>query len=138
MKKITFLLIAFFSVATLFAQTPPLKFTKISHSFGKIKQGVPATYVFTFTNVSGQTVVIEDATASCGCTKPEYPKGVIAKGATNKIKVTFNAEATGTFIKEVTVKIANVAQPVVLNVQGEVVTASTAATKATPTPKKKG
>ena len=136
MKKFSFLLIAFFTVATVFAQKAPLQFTKTNHSFGKIKQGVPVTYVFTFKNISGKPVVIEDATASCGCTKPEYPKGVIANGASNKIKVTFNAESGGAFIKDVTVKIANVAQPIVLNVQGEVVTASTA-TKSTSAAKKK-
>lgn len=123
MKKFSFLVVALFTVATVFAQKSPLQFTSVKHSFGKIKQHVPATYVFTFKNVSDKPVVIESAIAGCGCTTPEYPKSVIAKGASNKIKVTYNAEAMGTFTKDVTVKIANVAQPVVLKIEGEVVTA---------------
>lgn len=129
MKKITFLLIAFFSVATVFAQKAPLQFAKTSHSFGKIKQHVPATYSFTFKNVSDKPVVIESAVAGCGCTTPVYPKGVIAKGASNKISVTYNAEAGGVFTKDVTVKLANVAQPIVLQIQGEVVTGGAASKK---------
>lgn len=138
MKKISFLLIGFFAVTTLFAQKTPLQFTKTNHSFGKIKQNVPATYVFNFKNVSNQPVVIENATAECGCTSPEYPKGVIAKGGSNKIKVTFNAQAPGAFNKKVTVKVANVAEPIILTIAGEVVTASTAASKPKVTTKPKG
>jgi hypothetical protein len=137
MKKITFLLVAFFAVATAFAQKAPIQFNKTTHSFGKIKQNIPATYVFTFKNVSNGPVVIEDATATCGCTKPEYTQGVIAKGASGKVKVTYNAADLNTFTKQVTVKIANVAEPIILNIGGEVVAASTAATKPSTAAKKK-
>jgi hypothetical protein len=137
MKKTMFLLVAFLAVATAFAQKPPIQFNKLTHSFGKIKQHVPATYVFTFKNVSDKPVVIESAVAGCGCTTPEYPKGAIAKGASGKIKVTYNAEALNTFTKQVTVKIANVAQPIVLNIGGEVVEASTTAAKPSTAAKKK-
>ena len=136
MKKITFLLVAFFAVATTFAQKAPIQFTKTTHSFGKIKQNVPATYAFTFKNVSGQPVVIENATAECGCTDPQYPKSVIAKGGSNNIKVTFNAAAPGVFTKKVTVKVANTPQPIILNITGEVVAASTAAKPSTASKKK--
>jgi hypothetical protein len=129
MKKITFLLVALISAATVFAQKAPIEFQETKFSFGKIKQHVPVTHVFTFKNVSAKPVVIESAVAGCGCTTPEYPKGAIAKGTLNKIKVTFNAEAPGAFTKQVTVKLANVAEPIVLNIDGEVVTAD-AATKA--------
>ena len=132
MKKFSFLLVALFSAASILAQTAPIQFTKTKHSFGKIKQHVPATYVFTFKNVSDKPVVIESAEAGCGCTKPEYPQGAIAKGATGKIKVTFNAEAPNKFTKDVTVRVANVAEPIKLSIDGFVVPA-TAAAKATAT-----
>ena len=137
MKKVAFLLITFFSVATIFAQKTPLQFSTTKHSFGKIKQHVPATYVFTFKNVSDKPVVIESAVAGCGCTTPEYPKGVIAKGGSNKIKVTYNAEALNTFTKQVTVKVANVAEPIVLTIEGEVIASATASTKQAASAKKK-
>jgi hypothetical protein len=133
MKKLLFTLLACIAAATVFAQAP-LEFKDAKHNFGKIKQHTPVTYVFNFKNVSDKPVVIESATAECGCTTPEYPKGVIAKGASNSIKVTYNAEAMGAFTKKVTVKLSNVAEPIILNIEGEVVDAAKAAT-AKPTPK---
>lgn len=122
MKKAIFLIIAVLCIATVFARgKSPIEFKEVKHSFGKIKQNVPASYIFTFKNVSATPVVIESAVAGCGCTTPEYPKGVIAKGATDKIKVTYNAASMGSFTKQVTVKIAKVADPVVLTIDGEVV-----------------
>jgi hypothetical protein len=129
MKKILFLFIAVLSIATVFAQSKaPLEFKEVKHSFGKIKQNVPATYTFTFTNTSNTPVIIESAVAECGCTTPEYPKGVVAKGSTNKIKVTYNAAAVGTFTKRVTVRVAKIAEPIVLTIEGEVVDATAAKT----------
>ncbi|MCW3112327.1 MAG: hypothetical protein JWR18_723 [Segetibacter sp.] len=128
MKKIIFLVIAVLSIATVFAQAKaPIKFKEVKHSFGKIKQNVPATYTFTFTNTSNTPVIIESATAECGCTTPEYPKGVVAKGATNKITVTYNAATIGSFTKKVTVRVAKAADPIILTIDGEVVDAKATA-----------
>lgn len=128
MKKIIFLVVAVFGIATVFAQSKaPLEFKEIKHSFGKIKQNVPATFVFTFKNTSNAPVVIENAVAGCGCTTPEYPKGPVAKGATEKIKVTYNAATMGSFTKTVTVTVAKVKDPIVLTIDGEVVDAKTTA-----------
>lgn len=128
MKKVLFLVIAFLTVATVFAQSKaPLEFKETKYSFGKVKQSVPATHVFTFKNTSSATVVIENAFADCGCTTPDYPKGVIPKGASNTIKVTYNAAAMGSFTKKVTVKVAKSADPIILTIDGEVVGADAAA-----------
>ena len=123
MKQITFLVAALFSIGSLFAQSEtPVEFKETKFSFGKIKQNVPATHVFTFKIVSDKVVVIESAVAGCGCTTPEYPKNAIAPGASEKIKVTYNAAAMGAFTKDVTVKLAKVNDPIVLKIDGEVVT----------------
>lgn len=127
MKKIVLLMVAVLSIATVFAQSKaPLEFKEVKHSFGKIKQNVPATFAFTFKNTSSTPVIIESAVAQCGCTTPDYPKGVIPKGASNTIKVTYNAATMGSFTKQVTVKIAKVADPVILTINGEVVSADAA------------
>lgn len=120
MKKLLFFSLMIFSVAA-FGQQPTVTFKESKHSFGKIKQKVPATYTFTFTNTGVKPAVIEFANASCGCTTPVYPKEPIAKGKTGTIKVTYNAEALGTFTKDVTVKFLDAQQPVVLTISGEVV-----------------
>jgi hypothetical protein len=119
MKKL--LVIAFLlGAVSTFAQSP-VKFTETKHNFGKLKQGVPASYIFKFTNTGSKPLVIESAVAGCGCTTPEYPKQPIAKGKQGTIKVTYNAANPGAFTKDVTVKFVNVEQPIVLNITGEVV-----------------
>lgn len=128
MKKTLFLMVALLAAATIFAQSKaPIDFKEVKHSFGKIKQNIPATYVFTFKNTSSVPVVIESAVAQCGCTTPDYPKGVIPKGASNTIKVTYNAASMGSFTKQVTVRVAKVTDPIVLTIDGEVVGADAAA-----------
>lgn len=114
--------LAFVIAVPVFAQTSNslVEFKETKHSFGKIPQGKPVTTEFTFKNISDKPVVIETATAGCGCTKPEFPETPIMKGKSGTIKVTYNAASMGQFTKTVTVKFANVAEPVVLTIDGEV------------------
>jgi hypothetical protein len=100
--------------------TSAVSFKTITHSFGKIKQGKPASTDFSFVNKSDKNLIIETATAECGCTTPDYPKTPIQKGKTGVIKVTYNAENPGKFSKRVTVKFANIKTPVILTIEGEV------------------
>ena len=136
MKKVLATLSILFVSVALFAQTSQtsapqtqkkaedfVKFAEMTYDFGKIKQGVPVTHDFTFTNISGQPVVIEYASASCGCTTPTWPQGAIAKGKSDKLTAGFNAAAAGKFTKPITVKLAGVDAPLQLTITGEVLTA---------------
>ncbi len=114
--------LAFITVIPAFAQTgTPVEFKSLKHSFGKIEQGKPVTTEFAFTNTADKPVIIETATAGCGCTTPIYPKAPVLKGKTGTVKVTYNAASIGQFTKTVTVKFANVTDPVTLTIDGEVV-----------------
>jgi hypothetical protein len=73
------------------ADAPVMKFEKETHDFGKIKTGDKVTYDFKFTNNGKSPLIIKDAIASCGCTKPEWPTTPIKSGETGAIKVTFNS-----------------------------------------------
>jgi hypothetical protein len=101
-----------------------VQFTKLKHDFGKIKQNAPVTYDFAFKNVGGKPVVIESATASCGCTTPKWPTKPVVKNKTEKITAGFNAAAPGPFEKTITVKVAGYEQPVELKITGEVLNAT--------------
>ncbi|WP_439506164.1 DUF1573 domain-containing protein [Sediminibacterium sp.] len=118
--KSFFLSVFLFAGISVFAQKD-IKFNKTTHQFGKIKKGVPATYVFTYTNESAKPVVIEFANAECGCTKPVYNQAPTVKGKSSTIKVTYNAEAVGVFKKRVDLKFAHSNQPYILTIEGEVV-----------------
>lgn len=122
MKKLLFLASLLIGV-TVFAQAPetPIKFETVKHSFGQVPQSIPVTTTFNFTNTTDKPVIIETATAECGCTTPEYPKTPILKGQTGTIKVTYNAASAGKFTKNVHVKVAAVQQPILLTIDGEVV-----------------
>ncbi len=125
MKQLFVLAFLCFSVVAFGQTKNDVKFTVMKHTFGKIKQNVPATYTFTFTNAStNKPLIIETATAQCGCTTPEYPKAPIGKGKKGTIKVTYNAATMGAFTKTVTVKFANIAEPITLTIDGEVVAAT--------------
>ncbi len=119
MKYILILLLSITSYS-IFAQTGA-KFIVAKHDFGKIKQDNPAKFTFIFKNTGSKPLIVESATAECGCTTPEYPKEPIIKGKDGKIKVTFNAALSGPFKKNVTVKFANIAEPTVLSISGEVI-----------------
>ena len=85
-----------------------VKFKATEHDFGKIKVGVPVTYDFAISNVGKTPVVVESATASCGCTTPVKPEQPIMAGDANKITAGFNAAAPGPFTKTITIKLAGV------------------------------
>ena len=101
-----------------------VQFAKLKHDFGKIKQNTPVTYDFAFKNVGGKPVVIESATASCGCTTPKWPTKPVVKNQAEKITAGFNAAAPGPFEKTITVKVAGYEQPVELKITGEVLNAT--------------
>ena len=130
MKKVVLTLVVALIAAASFAQTATskkgedfIKFKEMKYDFGKIKQGTPVTHDFAFTNISGAPVIIENATASCGCTTPKWPQAPVAKGAGNIITAGFNAAAAGPFSKEVYVRVKGAEIPVTITITGEVVAA---------------
>jgi len=81
-----------------------MKFEKETHDFGKIKAGDLVTYDFKFTNTGKAPLIITDAVATCGCTKPEYSKTPIKPGESSAIHVTFNsAGKAGLQDKQITI-----------------------------------
>ncbi len=100
--------------------TSAVSFGEVKHNFGKLKQNVPASYTFTLKNNGAKPLIIEQATAQCGCTTPVYDKKPILKGKSSPLVVTYNAANAGPFTKTVTVKFLNIAEPTILTIEGEV------------------
>lgn len=97
------------------------KFENQTFDFGKIKQDVPVTHEFRFTNTGKVPMIITNVTASCGCTTPSWTKDIIPPGGAGFVKATYNAASPGAFNKSVTVT-ANVETGYFqLFVKGEVV-----------------
>ena len=70
---------------------PVFQFEKEVYDFGEIKEGEKVSYDFKFKNIGNAPLIISSATATCGCTVPEYPKEPLAPGAEGVIRVIFNS-----------------------------------------------
>lgn len=71
---------------------PEFNFSSESFDFGTINEGEVIDYVFTFTNVGEAPLIIQSATASCGCTVPSYSREPVAVGGTGEIAVRFDSK----------------------------------------------
>ena len=74
------------------------------YDFGKVSQGKPVYYSFTLINKGATPLKLDNVSATCGCTTPEWSKAPIAPGGTAQIKVGFNAAAEGPFEKYITLQ----------------------------------
>ena len=61
--------------------------------FGTIKDGDRVEPTFRFTNTGDADLIISNASASCGCTIPEWPKEPIKPG--EKAKLRWNSTVQG-------------------------------------------
>lgn len=73
------------------AKGPKIEFEEMVHDFGEIEAGDIIKHQFKFKNTGDQDLVINSASASCGCTDPSYPFLGIAPGDTGYIGVTYNS-----------------------------------------------
>lgn len=98
-----------------------ISFAETVYDFGRIslKKG-KATHEFTFTNAGDKNLVITNARADCGCTRPEYSDAPVAPGKTGALKVTFVPAGKGHFSKKVTVTTNGNPRKTRLIIKGEV------------------
>lgn len=103
--------------------TEPLIFREKVYDFGEIVENRGnADHEFVFTNSSGRPVKIVNVNASCGCTTPGWTKEPILPGKTGFIKASFDPKGRpGFFNKTLTVITDLDANPVVLQIKGNVV-----------------
>ena len=108
-------------------QKPALKpaqiqFEKTVHNFGTFSEKNPVqSVVFTFTNVGEQPLIVNQATAACGCTVPEFTNTPVQPGEQGQIKVTYNGEGLfpGHFKKSVTVRTNGVVEMTRIYIEGD-------------------
>lgn len=70
---------------------PVMSFAVSEFDFGDIKPASVVRHTFEFTNTGKSPLLIQDATASCGCTTPSWTKGPVAPGGKGTIEVQFDA-----------------------------------------------
>ncbi|MBP1638500.1 MAG: hypothetical protein H6Q17_83 [Bacteroidetes bacterium] len=113
------------SVMTGFSQIrekPVISFATRIYDFGTIREEVgKVSHDFVFINTGKTPLVIQQVTASCGCTTPSWTKQPIAPGAQGKIAVVYTATGRpGIFTKTITVTNNSEENPVQLTIHGSV------------------
>lgn len=99
---------------------PIAQWDKMINDFGDIAFNIPKEAQFTLTNKGKEPLIISSARASCGCTNLKYSQEPILPGKTSIVSATYNAAAQGVFTKTVTVTTNADANPVVLQIKGNV------------------
>lgn len=104
---------------------PVMKFEEEAFDFGKIKKGEKVTHAFKFTNTGKTPLIVTNATATCGCTTPTWPKSPIKPGDSGVISVTFDSSSKqpGLQDKQITVEANTNPGANVVHLIGEVVAA---------------
>lgn len=101
---------------------PVITFEEREFDFVEIKQDSVVSHIFKFKNTGKAPLVIENASASCGCTIPEWPHTPISPGETGEINVQFNSKGKQGIQNKVVSITANTV-PVIstVNIKGNVI-----------------
>ena len=131
MKRIVLLTSILLATVTGFAQEEvkakdkgEMKFEHTRHNFGVFAQDTAiVTHEFIFTHVGKSPLIIHQASASCGCTVPEYTLEPIMPGEKGKITVTYNGKGRrpGVFRKSVTIHNNGRQTPIRIYIEGEMI-----------------
>ena len=85
------------------SQPGSIELKESEHDFGLIAQNKPVYYFFEVINTGSLPIKLDNVSASCGCTTPEWSREPIPAGGSQKIKVGYNAAAEGVFEKYITI-----------------------------------
>jgi ribosomal protein L30E len=99
-----------------------MRFEVETYDFGTITEGTIAEYEFVFTNVGNAPVILQNVSASCGCTTPNWTKDPVAPKQIGVIKASYNSNGRpGYFNKSITVTSNAISATKVLFIKGNVV-----------------
>ncbi len=92
------------------------------YNFGQVVDGEKVEYNFRFKNSGIKPLIVQNVSASCGCTVPQKPEEPIAPGQIGFIKVIFDSKGrVGSTNKDVTVVSNAYPEFPVMRLTGEVV-----------------
>lgn len=108
-------------VSAQYMQTK-MKISPSEYDFGVFKEdGGRKSFDFVVTNTGTNPLIIQNVTASCGCTTPEWTKMPISPGATGIVTAIYDpVDRPGAFNKTLTVYSNAVPPTIILTIKGEV------------------
>jgi hypothetical protein len=124
MKRILILIFFLSNLTVLAQQAKPVLFREEVFDFGPVKEeGGSVVHDFVFTNTTSRAVRILNVQPSCGCTTPDWTKDAVEPGKTGFVKASYNPKGRpGYFNKTLTVTTDYEANPVILQIKGNVST----------------
>jgi hypothetical protein len=119
---VSLILFLFITVINAQQRTAHISFRRMVYDFKTIKEiKGPASTVFSFINTGSVPVTLQNVTASCGCTTPEYTKSPVMPGDSGFVKATYDPTGRpGNFSKEITVLSNADNSPITLKITGNV------------------
>jgi hypothetical protein len=103
-------------------KVPKIIFDETEFNFGSVQAGEVVKHTYTFKNTGEGQLVIQNATASCGCTVPTFSRNPIPPGGKGEILVEFNSEnRSGEQSKTITVAANTTPSNIELTLTGTVI-----------------
>lgn len=125
MKRFSLVLILGIILSTVaFAQTKKdVKFLKVTHDFGTIKESIGSvTTSFEFINQGKFPIVIQGVKASCGCTTPSYTREPVLPNKKGVVTASYSTIGRpGNFNKTLTVYTNTPDTVYILTIKGTVI-----------------
>ena len=81
-----------------------IEFQETMLSAGKIPLHAKHEFCFPFRNTGEEPVIIAHVSSTCGCATPEWNRRPVLPGGTDTIKVVFNADKYGNFVRSIFVQ----------------------------------
>ena len=98
---------------------PILSFEQPVFDFGQVESGEVVEHTFSFKNSGEGPLIITNATASCGCTVPSWPKEPIEPNGSGEIRIRFDSKGkSGNQNKTVTIMANTQPSKTTLTVKG--------------------
>jgi len=120
-KIIAIAIIAIVSFVNQANAQAKIEFKTETVDYGEISKGSDGVRTFEFTNTGDEPLIITDVKSSCGCTVPSKPKGPIAPGESDVIKVKYDTKRVGPIRKTVTVYSNASRTTIALKIKGKII-----------------
>ncbi|MFT4762231.1 MAG: hypothetical protein ACI9XO_004990 [Paraglaciecola sp.] len=95
--------------------------TDTKHDFGVLMHKQPGVHYFSYKNISGEPLTVDNIRTTCGCTSPEWEDIVIMPDSTGIIKIEYDAQKLGYFQKFAKVFFHGQKKSEKLVIEGEVI-----------------
>jgi hypothetical protein len=90
-----------------------ITFSKLTHDFGTILEGVKVVCYFDYENTGNADLMIHSVDATCGCTTPDWSSEPVKTGDRKSLKIIFDATGRSGAQRKVVTVMSNASNEVV-------------------------